>query len=53
MSLLVLAMIGFLALMALIIALGSQSTRRYERAEQGQSSAAPPAAESIAGGRTT
>jgi hypothetical protein len=49
----VVALIGFLVLMALIIALGTRSTRLYERAQQGQTSAAPPAAQSIGGGRTT
>jgi hypothetical protein len=38
----VVALIGFLVLMALIIALGTRSTELYERAEQGQASAAQP-----------
>jgi hypothetical protein len=47
------ALIGFLVLMAMIISLGTRSTKLYERAQQGQTSAAPPAAQSIGGGRIT
>ena len=49
----VLALIGFLMLIALIIALGIRSTMLYERAQLGQTRAAPPAARSSGVGRTT
>jgi len=48
----VVALIGFLVLMAVIIALGTRSTKLYEGAQQGQTSATPPA-QSFAAGRTT
>jgi hypothetical protein len=48
----VLALIGFLVLVALVIALGTRSTRLYERAQQDQTGAAPPPARPIGGGRT-
>jgi hypothetical protein len=40
----VVALIGFLLLMALVIALGTRSTKLYERAQQVQTSATSPAA---------
>jgi hypothetical protein len=49
----VMALIGFLVLMALVIALGIRSTKLYERARQGQPSATSPAAQSTRGGGTT
>src|SRR3954452_18873380 len=38
----VVALIGFLVLMALVIALGTRSTMLYERGQQGQTSATSP-----------
>jgi hypothetical protein len=49
----ILALTGFLVLTALVIALGTRSTRRYEWAQQDQAGAAPPASRPVGGGRTT
>lgn len=48
----VVALIGFLVLTALVIALGTRSTKLYEQAQQGQPSATLPAAQSIRRGGT-
>jgi type II secretory pathway pseudopilin PulG len=43
-----LALIGFLLLIALVVALGMRSTNLYERAQQERTNAAPSAARSVA-----
>jgi len=48
-----LALIGFLVLTALVIALGTVSTDRYEREQRAGTKSAPPAAESIGVAPTT
>jgi hypothetical protein len=48
-----LALTGFLVLMAVVIALGTRSTKRYEQSRRGQVSAARPAARAAGGARAT
>jgi len=48
----VVTIIGFLVLIALVIAMGTRSTKLYERAQQGQTGATSPAARSIRGAGT-
>ena len=48
-----LALIGFLVLMAFVIALGTRSTNRYEREQRRPTRAALPSAQSIGVARST